>query len=97
MDKLDGASKAKLPTLLALRDALYSQEFRDFVSEVTGEARQRGRGLCAPCPQAGSLGGGPPLPAKLRQLPHVRKRCLAEAAKAACPCTAATSCPAENK
>lgn len=38
MDKLDAGSKAKLPTLLALRDALYSQEFRDFISEITGEA-----------------------------------------------------------
>lgn len=36
MDKLDPESKAKLPNLLALRDALYSKEFRGFVSEITG-------------------------------------------------------------
>ena len=41
MDSLDAASAAKLPQLLALRDALYSPEFRALVSEVTGE--QRGR------------------------------------------------------
>ncbi|GAB4821858.1 hypothetical protein N2152v2_008904 [Parachlorella kessleri] len=36
MDKLDPESKSKLPNLLALRDALYSKDFRAFVSEVTG-------------------------------------------------------------
>lgn len=42
MDKLDPESKAKLPYLMELRDALYSQEFRDFVSEVGGCVRRGG-------------------------------------------------------
>jgi len=36
MDRLDADSAAKLPTLLALRDAIYSPEFRQFVTDVTG-------------------------------------------------------------
>lgn len=36
MDKLDAESAAKLPNLLALRDAIYSPEFRQFVTDVTG-------------------------------------------------------------
>jgi hypothetical protein len=39
MDKLDPEQKAKLPTLQALRDAFYSKEFREFVSQVTGARR----------------------------------------------------------
>jgi len=35
MDKLDEESMSKLPNLLALRDALYSKEFREIVSEIT--------------------------------------------------------------
>ena len=45
MDKLDPESKSKLPNLLALRDALYSKEFRAFVSEVTGAQHCPGRRL----------------------------------------------------
>lgn len=36
MDRLDEESMSKLPNLLALRDALYSEEFRMVVSEITG-------------------------------------------------------------
>lgn len=36
LSSLDDATKAKIPNLLALRDAIYSPEFRDFVSGVTG-------------------------------------------------------------
>jgi hypothetical protein len=36
MDALDPESAAKLPNLLRLRDALYSDEFRGFVSDITG-------------------------------------------------------------
>eukprot|EP00887_Chlorella_sp_A99_P006370 scaffold3.g6370.t1 len=36
LDALDPEAVAKLPTVRELRDALYSQEFRDFVSKVTG-------------------------------------------------------------
>lgn len=36
MDKLDKESMSKLPSLRALRDALYSKEFREIVSEITG-------------------------------------------------------------
>jgi len=36
MDKLDPESAAKLPTVRALRDAIYSTEFRQFISDITG-------------------------------------------------------------
>ena len=36
LSSLDEATKAKIPNLLALRDAIYSPEFREFVSSVTG-------------------------------------------------------------
>jgi Rps23 Pro-64 3,4-dihydroxylase Tpa1-like proline 4-hydroxylase len=36
LDGLDQEKKSKIPNLLALRDAIYSPEFREFVSEVTG-------------------------------------------------------------
>lgn len=36
MDKLDSESAAKLPTVRALRDAIYSLKFRQFISDVTG-------------------------------------------------------------
>jgi hypothetical protein len=41
MDALDPESAAKLPNLLKLRDALYSEEFRGFVSDITGGRRRR--------------------------------------------------------
>lgn len=37
MDKLDPESAAKLPNLLSLRDAIYSPEFRQFISQVLGK------------------------------------------------------------
>ncbi|KAH8675660.1 Oxoglutarate and iron-dependent oxygenase degradation C-term-domain-containing protein [Xylariales sp. PMI_506] len=36
LDGLENDALAKLPSLLALRDALYSQDFRDYVSHITG-------------------------------------------------------------
>ena len=33
---LDDAMKSKMPTLMALRTALYSAEFREFVTKITG-------------------------------------------------------------
>lgn len=36
LSSVDEATKSKIPNLLALRDAIYSPEFRDFVSSVTG-------------------------------------------------------------
>ena len=36
LSTLDDATKARIPNLLALRDAIYSAEFRKFVSSVTG-------------------------------------------------------------
>ncbi|KAJ2723571.1 putative component of NuA3 histone acetyltransferase complex [Coemansia sp. Benny D115] len=36
LDGLDAAEKAQLPCLRQLRDALYSEEFRAFISSVTG-------------------------------------------------------------
>ena len=36
LNSLDAGKKEKIPNLLALRDAIYSKEFREFVSEVTG-------------------------------------------------------------
>ncbi|KJZ78368.1 hypothetical protein HIM_02406 [Hirsutella minnesotensis 3608] len=43
LDGLDDASLAKLPSLLALRDAVYSEAFRDYVSSVTGCGALSGR------------------------------------------------------
>ena len=42
-DGLDNDALAKLPSLLALRDALYSQTFRDYVSHITGCGALSGR------------------------------------------------------
>ncbi|KAI8108949.1 hypothetical protein M9435_005366 [Picochlorum sp. BPE23] len=36
LNALDDEKKKKIPNLLALRDAIYSKEFREFVSEITG-------------------------------------------------------------
>ncbi|KAK7941125.1 uncharacterized protein PG986_013512 [Apiospora aurea] len=36
LDGLEDEALSKLPSLLALRDAMYSQQFRDYVSHITG-------------------------------------------------------------
>ncbi|OAA48733.1 Ribulose-phosphate 3-epimerase [Metarhizium rileyi] len=43
LDGLDDESLAKLPSLLALRDAIYSETFRDYVSRITGCGPLSGR------------------------------------------------------
>ncbi|KAF3769209.1 hypothetical protein M406DRAFT_337475 [Cryphonectria parasitica EP155] len=43
LDGLDDEALAKLPSLLALRDAIYSQAFRDYVSHITGCGALSGR------------------------------------------------------
>ncbi|KAL8690955.1 MAG: hypothetical protein Q9218_003712 [Villophora microphyllina] len=43
LDGLDDSSLKRLPTLLTLRDALYSPAFRDFLSTVTGSGPLSGR------------------------------------------------------
>lgn len=43
LDGLDDASLAKLPSLLALRDAIYSESFREYVAGVTGCGPLSGR------------------------------------------------------
>ncbi|KAI1130231.1 Oxoglutarate and iron-dependent oxygenase degradation C-term-domain-containing protein [Nemania abortiva] len=43
LDGLGDDALAKLPSLLALRDAMYSQEFRDYVAHVTGSGPLSGR------------------------------------------------------
>ncbi|PNY29140.1 Prolyl 3,4-dihydroxylase ofd1 [Tolypocladium capitatum] len=43
LDGLDDESLAKLPSLLVLRDALYSETFRDYVSGITGCGPLSGR------------------------------------------------------
>ncbi|UNI21145.1 putative component of NuA3 histone acetyltransferase complex [Purpureocillium takamizusanense] len=43
LDGLDDASLAKLPSLLALRDAVYSETFRNYVSSITGCGPLSGR------------------------------------------------------
>ncbi|KAI5296016.1 hypothetical protein KEM52_006067 [Ascosphaera acerosa] len=43
LDGLDDASLAKLPSLLKLRDALYSKQFRDYLSELTGSGPLSGK------------------------------------------------------
>lgn len=47
LDGLDAESAAKLPTVRALRDALYSPDFRAFVSAVTGCGELSDRTDCA--------------------------------------------------
>ncbi|KOS16603.1 Prolyl 3 [Escovopsis weberi] len=43
LDGLDDESLAKLPSLLALRDAIYSETFRNYVSHITGCGPLSGR------------------------------------------------------
>ncbi|GAW14574.1 hypothetical protein ANO14919_039770 [Xylariales sp. No.14919] len=43
LDGLGDEALAKLPSLLALRDAMYSQAFRDYVAHVTGSGPLSGR------------------------------------------------------
>ena len=43
LDGLDDSALSKLPSLLALRDALYSQTFREYVSHITGSGPLSGR------------------------------------------------------
>ncbi|POR36533.1 Prolyl 3,4-dihydroxylase ofd1 [Tolypocladium paradoxum] len=43
LDGLDDESLAKLPSLLALRDAVYSETFRDYISGITGCGPLSGR------------------------------------------------------
>ncbi|KAI1097992.1 Oxoglutarate and iron-dependent oxygenase degradation C-term-domain-containing protein [Jackrogersella minutella] len=43
LDGLDDEALAKLPSLLALRDAMYSQNFRDYVAHITGCGPLSGR------------------------------------------------------
>ena len=43
LDGLDDEALSKLPSLLALRDAIYSQSFRDYISHITGCGSLSGR------------------------------------------------------
>ncbi|TPR03073.1 hypothetical protein CAN33_0013120 [Aspergillus niger] len=43
LDGLDDASLAKLPSILKLRDAMYSARFREFLSKVTGSGKLSGQ------------------------------------------------------
>lgn len=43
LDGLDAASLEKLPSLVKLRDALYSEQFRGFLEEVTGSGKLSGQ------------------------------------------------------
>ncbi|KAL2212527.1 hypothetical protein CC79DRAFT_1286058, partial [Sarocladium strictum] len=43
LDGLDDESLSKLPSLLALRDAIYSESFRDYVAHITGCGPLSGR------------------------------------------------------
>ncbi|KAI0136547.1 Oxoglutarate and iron-dependent oxygenase degradation C-term-domain-containing protein [Xylariales sp. AK1849] len=43
LDGLDDEALSKLPSLLALRDAMYSQSFRDYVAHITGCGPLSGR------------------------------------------------------
>ncbi|KAI1329643.1 Oxoglutarate and iron-dependent oxygenase degradation C-term-domain-containing protein [Xylariaceae sp. FL0255] len=43
LDGLDDDALAKLPSLLALRDAMYSTTFRDYVAHITGSGPLSGR------------------------------------------------------
>ncbi|KAI0016455.1 Oxoglutarate and iron-dependent oxygenase degradation C-term-domain-containing protein [Xylariomycetidae sp. FL0641] len=43
LDGLDDEALSKLPSVLALRDAVYSQTFRDYVAHITGSGPLSGR------------------------------------------------------
>ncbi|KKY13897.1 putative 2og-fe oxygenase family protein [Phaeomoniella chlamydospora] len=43
LDGLDDSALAKLPSLLSLRDALYSAQFREYVSHITGAGKLSGK------------------------------------------------------
>ena len=43
LDGLDDASLARLPSLAKLRDAMYSRDFRKYLSEVTGAGKLSGK------------------------------------------------------
>ncbi|KAJ9394254.1 hypothetical protein DTO282F9_8821 [Paecilomyces variotii] len=43
LDGLDDGSLSRLPSLLKLRDSLYSQQFREYLSSVTGSGKLSGR------------------------------------------------------
>ncbi|ODM21391.1 hypothetical protein SI65_02234 [Aspergillus cristatus] len=43
LDGLDDASLSRLPSLLKLRDAMYSQRFREYLAGVTGSGKLSGR------------------------------------------------------
>jgi len=43
LDGLDDSSLSKLPSLLKLRDAMYSARFREFLSSVTGSGKLSGK------------------------------------------------------
>jgi prolyl 3-hydroxylase /prolyl 3,4-dihydroxylase len=43
LDGLDDEALAKLPSVLALRDAMYSQAFRDYVAHITGSGPLSGK------------------------------------------------------
>lgn len=43
LDGLDDGSLSRLPSLLKLRDALYSSQFREYLSSVTGSGKLSGR------------------------------------------------------
>ncbi|KAJ5591986.1 Prolyl 3-4-dihydroxylase ofd1 [Penicillium hispanicum] len=43
LDGLDDSSLSKLPSLLKLRDAMYSARFREYLSSVTGSGKLSGR------------------------------------------------------
>ncbi|KAL1964809.1 hypothetical protein VTN77DRAFT_6311 [Rasamsonia byssochlamydoides] len=43
LDGLDDASLSRLPSLLQLRDALYSEKFREYLASVTGSGKLSGR------------------------------------------------------
>ena len=43
LDGLDDSSLSKLPSVLKLRDAMYSARFREYLSSVTGSGKLSGQ------------------------------------------------------